>query len=67
MDSEKVRNSLCQSRDHFYVENVKWVKRNNSCRVLKIVDNKRAEGVKFSEINKWVKAKVLHITSTPDY
>jgi hypothetical protein len=43
------------------------VKRNNSCRVLKIVDNKRAEGVKFSEINKWVKAKVLHITSTPDY
>jgi hypothetical protein len=28
----KVRNSLYQSRDHFYVEIVKWVKRNNSCR-----------------------------------
>jgi hypothetical protein len=37
----KVRNSLCQSRDHFYVKIAKWVKRNNSCWVGTVLDNQK--------------------------
>ena len=62
-----MRNNFCHSRDHFYVEIVKWVKRNKSFRVWTILDNKRVEEVKLFEINNLVKAKFLHITSTPDY
>ena len=46
---------------------MKWVKRNKSFRVWTILDNKRVEEVKLFEINNLVKAKFLHITSTPDY